>query len=108
MADVQDQIATIIQLIRRSDAINGQEHQRIRDKILEPCVASHKPTILERVTASIEMLVVSSAEEERVRKTVQEKIINSLEYPGMAKRYENIVDAYPKTFEWPFHDSTAT
>ncbi len=41
-----------------------------------------------------------------MQEAVQEVIIRCLKYQGMESRYERIVDAYPETFEWPFHDST--
>jgi hypothetical protein len=58
------------------------------------------------ITARIEMLNVSDDNERMLRTAVQDAIFQSIQYPSMTDRYEDIVEAYPKTFEWAFHDPT--
>jgi hypothetical protein len=52
------------------------------------------------------MFNVSEAEESELRNIVQSKILESLRYPTMANRYENVAEAHPCTFDWAFRDST--
>jgi hypothetical protein len=52
------------------------------------------------------MLNVSADTERMLRTAVQDAIFQSIQYPSMTDRYEDIVEAYPKIFEWAFHDPT--
>ena len=52
------------------------------------------------------MLNVSDERESNLRRTVNKEIIQSLEYPLMTSRYENVVEAYQKTFQWVLGEST--
>ncbi|CZR69246.1 uncharacterized protein PAC_19146 [Phialocephala subalpina] len=107
-AGVRDQMNTLLQLVRRLDTANVEEHRRTREMIvnLEYKQSAQQSSPIETITASIELLSVSDKEERKLRRSVQREIISSLEYPSMTSRYENIVEAYPTTFEWAFHDST--
>ncbi|PMD21752.1 hypothetical protein NA56DRAFT_748726 [Hyaloscypha hepaticicola] len=58
------------------------------------------------IIVGIEMLNVSKAAEVELRKSICNKILQSLRYPAMSHRYEDVLEAYPKTFEWAFHDPT--
>jgi hypothetical protein len=54
------------------------------------------------ITAQIEMLNVGSSEEKDLRNSVDRKLLRELAYPNMTNRYEDIVEAHPKTFDWIF------
>lgn len=58
------------------------------------------------ITAGIEMLNVSKPAEFKLRRDVYLEICQSLQYPEMTHRYEDVIEAYPETFEWAFHDPT--
>ena len=58
------------------------------------------------ITAGIEMLNVSRPAESELRRDVCREICQSLQYPAMTHRYEDVHEAYPETFEWAFHDPT--
>ena len=58
------------------------------------------------ITAGIELLNVSKTAESKLRRDVYREIYESLKYPAMTHRYEEVHEAYPKTFEWAFHDPT--
>lgn len=58
------------------------------------------------IIVGIEMLNVSKAEEFELRRGICNEILQSLKYPAMTHRYEDVLEAYPETFEWPFHDPT--
>jgi hypothetical protein len=59
---------------------------------------------MEEVTASIKILEVSDRAERRLRILVQKHITQSLYYPAMTDRYENVSEAHPETFNWAFQD----
>src|SRR5215469_3790778 len=64
--------------------------------------ATNSPT---SITAQVEMFTVSRADEHRLRRLVQESILESLDYPAMSNRYESLPEAHPKSFEWAFSKS---
>jgi hypothetical protein len=99
---------TITQLLSRLESLNRDDHRRTRDIILEGIRKKEgvRASKEQEITAAIEMLDVSDAAEQELRTSVQDGIIRSLSYPAMTNRYEDLVEAHPKTFEWAFHDST--
>jgi hypothetical protein len=113
------QTTTISQILSRVELLNQDNHHRSRDTILR-CMAQELQALkaednrgqkgqLEKaydITARIEMLNVSADTERMLRTAVQDAIFQSIQYPSMTDRYEDIVEAYPKTFEWAFHDPT--
>jgi len=46
------------------------------------------------------MLAVSDTEGQRLRQVVQWGILRSLSFPEMTRRYEDLIEARPRTFEW--------
>ncbi|KIN06970.1 hypothetical protein OIDMADRAFT_108740, partial [Oidiodendron maius Zn] len=52
------------------------------------------------------MLDVSKPAESKLRRDVHLEICQSLQYPAMTHRYDDVLEAYPETFEWAFHDPT--
>ena len=61
---------------------------------------------MESITAMTEILSVSDKNETYLRAKVNKWIIQTLQFSTMTSRYENIFEAYPKTFEWAFAEST--
>jgi hypothetical protein len=55
------------------------------------------------ITAQIEMLDVSHEEEQRLRSSIERKILELL-YPYMTDRYEDVLEAHLQTFDWIFSD----
>jgi NACHT domain len=101
-----------MQLLRRIDTANTEEHHRTRTKVINEQVKGQiaggwsQISALKEITAKFEMLDVSDAEETKVRNNVRESILETLAYPGMTGRYEDIIEAFPETFNWAFEDST--
>jgi hypothetical protein len=109
------QTATISQILSRVELLNQDNHHRTRDIIFQ-CIAQELQALkaednrgqkgqLEKaydIIARIEMLNVSDDNERMLRTAVQNAIFQSIQYPSMTARYEDIVEAYPKTFEWAF------
>jgi hypothetical protein len=60
---------------------------------------------MDKITAEVEMLEVGDGEEERLRSSVQRKILGELQYPAMTNRYEEVLQAHPQTFDWIFCDT---
>ncbi|PMD19918.1 hypothetical protein NA56DRAFT_574848 [Hyaloscypha hepaticicola] len=104
----KDAMDTLIQLVRRTDTVNTNEHHQTRARISNEQVGDGRAQLggLKEITARFEMLDVSDAEETRLRRKVQADILKSLSYSAMTERYEDIVEAFPETFEWAFKDST--
>ncbi|KAH8773150.1 hypothetical protein F5882DRAFT_172339 [Hyaloscypha sp. PMI_1271] len=75
---------------------------RVRHKATEETM----PSDTSEITAGIEMLNVSKSAESKLRSDVYLEICSSLQYPTMTHRYEDVLEAYPETFEWAFHDPT--
>ncbi|KAF8851978.1 hypothetical protein BDZ45DRAFT_600666, partial [Acephala macrosclerotiorum] len=53
------------------------------------------------------MLDVSDTAESTLRSFIGKSILRQLQYSAMTSRYEDVIEAHPKTFEWAFCDSTA-
>ena len=89
-------------MVSRLEALNEEAHRQTR-KLL---VQQYDTERVLDITAGIEMLAVSSVEEAMLRNDIQASIIESIRYPTMTNRYEDIDEAFPETFEWAFRDST--
>lgn len=66
---------------------------------------SSETTETHEITAGIEMLDVSNGSEVKLRKAVYDEVRQSLQYLSMTHRYEDVLEAYPRTFEWAFHSA---
>lgn len=101
-------MVTIVQLINRIDPVNTDEHHQTRTKVINGQADDWRAQTseLKEITAKVEMLDVSDAQEIALRRKVQRDILETLAYPAMTERYEDIVEAYPETFEWAFKNST--
>ncbi|KAE9364418.1 hypothetical protein N431DRAFT_421379 [Stipitochalara longipes BDJ] len=98
---------TITQLLSRVEQINQEGHSRTRDEILRKiCEREGMLCSVDQIVSGIEMLNVSDASERKLRTSIQESIINSLKYPSMTHRYEDVIEAHPNTFEWAFKNPT--
>jgi predicted ATPase len=106
-AGMRDNLETIIELVRRIDAVNAEEHRRTREMIVNARHSKQPADGVARITAEVELLSVSDEQEMKLQNNVQEEIIRALAYPEMTFRYERIMEAYPTTFEWAFRDPTA-
>jgi hypothetical protein len=84
------------------DAVQCSCAQRSRHDVRRELLSSEPCEI----TAGIEMLNVSGPAEFKLRRDVFFEICQSLRYPAMTHRYEDVLKAYPETFEWAFHDPT--
>jgi ATPase subunit of ABC transporter with duplicated ATPase domains len=112
------------QLLSRLESSNKDNHRQTRDTILE-CIKEEKQKSIEKcqrkkdgqavkdtdaeafeIISGIEMLNVSQSVEIKLRRAVHSEICQSLQYLEMTHRYEDVLEAYPETFEWAFHDPT--
>jgi hypothetical protein len=57
---------------------------------------------VDTITAQVEMLNVGPEKESQLRDVVNRTILEQLSYPHMTNRYEEIQEAYPKTYDWIF------
>lgn len=56
------------------------------------------------VVVGMDMFDVPNDIEHRFRSSVQNEIVQSLSYPEMDYRYEDVVEAHPETYQWVFHE----
>lgn len=118
------QITALIQLVCRLDGANQDEHRRTREVVLEAIerrkqepkkdssddesdvyedIATYKLTTeIDGLSSAFELTDVSDAQESQLRNKTIKTILRSLQYERMTNRYEDVVEAYPKTFEWIF------
>jgi hypothetical protein len=112
--EIRDQLNALIQIVHRIDTVNEDQHRLTLEMIFEQQRVERVQNGLrsstgdeETITAMVEMLTVSDKQETLLRRAVNEQITQSLRFPTMTSRYENVVEAYPQTFEWIFADCTA-
>jgi NACHT domain len=96
--------SSVIKLLSRFQAFNQNEHHQTRRLIAAMKAKQAGATTVEEITSEIEMLDISSAEEEKLRRTVEVKVLEELAYESMTSRYENVLHAHPQTFDWIFSD----
>jgi hypothetical protein len=96
---------TITRLLSRLEAANADEHHKTRTIIARLRNSLLPGASVDFITADIEMLSVKPAEENILRLKVNERLLEDLSYPGMTNRYEDITEAYAKTFNWIFSDT---
>ena len=58
------------------------------------------------LASAFDMLSVLPSREFALRRRAADIIIQSLRYDKMTHRYEDVLEAYPRTFEWIFDDNT--
>jgi len=100
-----DQTLALTQLLSRLTIINKDEQTTIRETIIGTN-GEGKGSPKVDIAAGIEMLAVSDEKESKLRNDIQNRIAESLWYPSMQIRYEDVVEAYPNTFNWIFTDPT--
>jgi hypothetical protein len=97
-------IKSIAKMLCRLEAVNQSEHHKTRLLIaFQNSAFGHTPSVGD-ITAQIEMLDVEDKEEQCFRRSVQKTILESLRYPNMTDRYEDLVEAHPQTFDWVFRE----
>jgi hypothetical protein len=105
--EVRDQMQTLIQLVRRIDTVQTDKHYRTRTKVANEQTGAGNAQLgeIEEITARFEMLDVSDVQETKLRRTVQKGLLETLTYSSMTERYEDIIEAFPDTFNWALEDS---
>jgi hypothetical protein len=90
-------VITISQLFRRLESLNQDDHQKTRDIVMERMCSAEgiKARKEDHVTASVEMIAVSVSLKRRCGLLIQNRIIQSLYYPSITYRYEDLVEAHP-------------
>jgi hypothetical protein len=56
----------------------------------------------EEIIAKIELLDIPQTGEDSLQSRVGKMVIQSLAYEGMTRRYEEVTEAFPETYEWIF------
>jgi hypothetical protein len=95
-----------IKLMSHIQAINQDEHHKTRQMVAEMLTAQPSSNGVADIIAEIEILDVDDDEEERFRRAVTDAILTQLGYAEMMSRYEAVVEAHPKTFEWIFSNTS--
>jgi len=95
----------VIQLLRRLDHEDRKNERDIYRTGFQDSHSSAKPD--RDLVEAFELLGISPEKERLLRNETTKAIIRSLSYDQMIARYEGIIDPYPDTFEWVFHDAVA-
>ncbi|KAF8848816.1 hypothetical protein BDZ45DRAFT_810488 [Acephala macrosclerotiorum] len=77
----RNQLTSLSSSLARLEAFTADEHRQTRE-------------------------MISKGESMAMRGQACKTILHNLEYPSMTSRYEAVLEAYPKTFEWAFQGST--
>ncbi|KAH6719510.1 hypothetical protein BKA61DRAFT_472972, partial [Leptodontidium sp. MPI-SDFR-AT-0119] len=89
--------AQMLGYVQKSDA----EAQLLLKAVLESTQASKRDIVAAVFT-------LSQWDEDKLRRLVSSSILNHLLYTAMPKRYESVVEAHPKTFEWALQDADSS
>jgi len=98
---IQAQMDALVLLVRRNYEARSDEHHHARRTIAREIAGDAN-----EITARFEMLSVSEKDERKLKHDIDAAIIQSLAYSSMTERYENITEAFPRTFDWIFEPST--
>jgi hypothetical protein len=92
---------TLAQLASRFENCDDVEHHLTRKVILKGTGGNTANGELPEVgvTNNIKFLSIPKTEEDELRSTVEEKILQSLRYQSMSSRYDTVAVAYQKTFQ---------
>ncbi|CAG8981479.1 hypothetical protein HYALB_00003050 [Hymenoscyphus albidus] len=111
-AQMKGQTIAFAQILSRIESLNQNNHRTSRSTIFHDVSAelpdmfrSNDEEGIQGITADIEMLDVSDAAELKVRKAVHNSILESLRFPTMSSRYDDVLEAHPQTFEWALEQS---
>jgi len=98
--EVRDQLDTLLQLLRRIDAVstdadNADLHHRTRAKLADERFGEWHRGLddVQRISARFEILDVSDAAEVALRHKIRKDILKTLAFPAMTERYEDIAEA---------------
>ncbi|KAF8851727.1 hypothetical protein BDZ45DRAFT_808104 [Acephala macrosclerotiorum] len=99
-------VDSVAKMLRRLEVVNRDERHNTRQAIvdLRNAVLSRQDPV-NVITAQVEMLDVCQDEEKDLRSSIGRKILESLSYPCMTDRYEDILQAHPKIFDWIYSDT---
>ncbi|CAG8948956.1 hypothetical protein HYFRA_00002084 [Hymenoscyphus fraxineus] len=111
-AQMKGQTIAFAQILSRIESLNQNNHRTSRSTIFHDVSAelpdmfrSYDEEGIQGITADIEMLDVSDAAELKVRKAIHNSILESLRFPTMSSRYDDVLEAHPQTFEWALEHS---
>lgn len=82
----------------------GPQQDDAREDFFLDAPAEGSMEVDTEITATPEVIDITQEEEHRVRSLVHARILESLKYSTMMTRYEDVAEAYPKTFDWLFDD----
>ncbi|KAE9362882.1 hypothetical protein N431DRAFT_490327 [Stipitochalara longipes BDJ] len=97
---------TVSQMLCRLKHSNQDAHLRTRTMILDELIRDKMIHEEPEIFTTFEMLNVSDDRESTIRTSVQAKVLQCLYYLTMTNRYQDLILAYPKTFEWIFHNAS--
>ncbi|PVH69299.1 hypothetical protein DL98DRAFT_625614 [Cadophora sp. DSE1049] len=101
-------LAAVAQLASRMEMFVREDQNGTRMRIIEERNADPGMLFLDGKTREEEAFTLSQWEEKKLRGLVNNSILYHLTYEMRPKRYEAVVEAHPKTFEWAFHDFDGT
>ncbi|KAL5313509.1 hypothetical protein ACEPPN_017929 [Leptodophora sp. 'Broadleaf-Isolate-01'] len=104
-ASKRDIVAAVALLTSRMEMFSLEDERRTRDMIMRENYDHPSLLSLDVNTLEWQVFTLSQWDEDKLRWLVSSSILNHLLYTAMPKRYESVVEAHPKTFEWALQDA---
>lgn len=86
---------------------NEQTRRDAREDLVLDNLVQSSTNVHANISARPEVININQEEEHRARSLVHARIVESLKYSTMTSRYEDVIEAYPKNFDWLFDESAA-
>jgi len=94
MTESLERTATLAHLLSRIDINNTEKHGKVR--------ATTADIDDEEISSGVEVLPFGQYEESRLRRDVNNKILEILHFESMTHRLEEVAEAHESTFNWRF------
>jgi hypothetical protein len=97
--DLQVQIATLSQLLSRTEVVVADQEDRTRRVIVD---AFQDVIGLTRTREDIIEINNTRGSERSMRKSVEDELLEHLNFPTITERFEEVAEAHQQTFQWIF------
>lgn len=89
-----EETIALTQLLARVENKNSQEHRKTREMIADS----------QEIISRLEIVEVPYEKENEIRRTISNGILEELNFETRTHRFEELNEAYQKTFEWVFDE----
>ncbi|KAH7391608.1 hypothetical protein BKA64DRAFT_109923 [Cadophora sp. MPI-SDFR-AT-0126] len=107
-ASSREVVEAVAQLASRKEMFISEDRKLARIMIMKEQNVDPDMLLLDSKTREEDTFTLSQWEEKKLRRLVNNSILSHLTYEMRPQRYEAVVEAHPKTFEWAFQDLDGT